>query len=163
MISKLVAVSVLSALVGLGAATWWVYGCCRERDRYLDHHPKAAITRPPTSWRCGWKVQTGYFEKTIGRWAGTRKSHLSGWIAKAGSNDTNAITGATRQKPHTAINRDLGFQKQGRRCGAQQSTPCAWSLPIATAAPLRKTTKVRLRFRKMAHHHQQPAVATVVL
>jgi hypothetical protein len=37
----------------------------------------------------------GTFVKTIGRWAATRKTKLVGWIAKAGSNDVDAVSGAT--------------------------------------------------------------------
>ncbi len=40
---------------------------------------------------------TGTFVKTISRWANTRKSHLIAWIGKAGPNDADAISGATRQ------------------------------------------------------------------
>ena len=39
----------------------------------------------------------GNFIKTLDRWAATRKSHLVGWIAKAGNNDVDAVSGATRQ------------------------------------------------------------------
>jgi len=39
----------------------------------------------------------GAFVKTIGRWANARKSHLVGWIAKAGNNDADAVSGASRQ------------------------------------------------------------------
>jgi MYXO-CTERM domain-containing protein len=41
--------------------------------------------------------QAGTFVKTIDRFAGTRKSHLVAWIAKAGNNDVDAVSGATRQ------------------------------------------------------------------
>jgi hypothetical protein len=37
----------------------------------------------------------GTFVKTIGRWAGIRKGYLLGWIAKAGANDMDAVSGAT--------------------------------------------------------------------
>lgn len=37
----------------------------------------------------------GTFVKTIGRWAATRKSKLVGWVAKAGSADVDAVSGAT--------------------------------------------------------------------
>jgi uncharacterized protein (TIGR03382 family) len=40
---------------------------------------------------------SGVFIKTISRWANARKSHLVAWIAKAGGNDVDAISGATRQ------------------------------------------------------------------
>lgn len=42
----------------------------------------------------------GIFEKTIGRWAGTRVDHLVAWVAKSGL-DADAISGATRAN-HTA-------------------------------------------------------------
>lgn len=42
----------------------------------------------------------GQFIKTLGRWAGVRKTSLTGWIAKAGANDVDAISGATRDN-HT--------------------------------------------------------------
>lgn len=38
----------------------------------------------------------GPFVKTIGRWANIRKDHLVAWQAKAGLNDADAISGATR-------------------------------------------------------------------
>jgi len=38
----------------------------------------------------------GNFVKTIGRWAGQRKQYLTSWTAKAGANDADAITSATR-------------------------------------------------------------------
>lgn len=38
----------------------------------------------------------GPFVKTIGRWADIRKDHLAAWIAKAGPNDVDAVSGATR-------------------------------------------------------------------
>ncbi len=38
----------------------------------------------------------GQFIKTLGRWAGVRKTSLTAWQAKAGANDVDAISGATR-------------------------------------------------------------------
>ena len=38
----------------------------------------------------------GPFVKTIGRWADLRKDHLALWQARAGINDVDAISGATR-------------------------------------------------------------------
>ena len=38
----------------------------------------------------------GTFIKTIGRWADIRKNHLVLWQAKAGLNDVDAVSGATR-------------------------------------------------------------------
>jgi hypothetical protein len=38
----------------------------------------------------------GTFQKTIGRWAATRKQYLLSWNQKAGTNDVDAISGATR-------------------------------------------------------------------
>lgn len=38
----------------------------------------------------------GTFQKTIGRWAQTRKQYLLTWNQKAGTNDVDAISGATR-------------------------------------------------------------------
>ena len=38
----------------------------------------------------------GTFIKTIGRWAGTRIQYLIGWRQKAGTNDVDAVSGATR-------------------------------------------------------------------
>lgn len=43
----------------------------------------------------------GVFQKTIGRWAQTRKQYLLAWNQKAGTNDVDAISGATRAN-HTA-------------------------------------------------------------
>lgn len=56
----------------------------------------------------------GTFVKTIGRWASRERADLKGWIAKAGSNDTDAVSGATRPN-HTGmltVNWDLK-NKQG--------------------------------------------------
>lgn len=39
----------------------------------------------------------GTFVKTIGRWANARTSRLVAWVAKAGSGDVDAVSGATRQ------------------------------------------------------------------
>jgi uncharacterized protein (TIGR03382 family) len=39
----------------------------------------------------------GAFVKTIGRWANQRKQYLLDWVAKAGANDADAVTSATRQ------------------------------------------------------------------
>jgi hypothetical protein len=39
----------------------------------------------------------GAFVKTISRWSAARTSHLVAWIAKAGANDADAVSGATRQ------------------------------------------------------------------
>lgn len=38
----------------------------------------------------------GTFVKTIGRWAATRKANLVAWTTKAGANDVDAVSGATR-------------------------------------------------------------------
>jgi hypothetical protein len=38
----------------------------------------------------------GAFVRTIGRWAGVRKGDLVAWTAKAGANDVDAVSGATR-------------------------------------------------------------------
>jgi hypothetical protein len=38
----------------------------------------------------------GNFVKTAGRWAGQRKNYLVAWTAKAGANDVDAVTSATR-------------------------------------------------------------------
>jgi hypothetical protein len=38
----------------------------------------------------------GNFVKTIGRWAAQRKNYLVAWVAKAGANDADAVTSATR-------------------------------------------------------------------
>jgi hypothetical protein len=45
---------------------------------------------------------SGAFVKTIGRWAAQRKQYLLQWTAKAGANDADAVTGATRQD-HTQM------------------------------------------------------------
>ncbi|CAN5634145.1 hypothetical protein BH11MYX1_BH11MYX1_03100 [soil metagenome] len=39
----------------------------------------------------------GTFVKTIARWANQRKQYLISWVAKAGPNDADAVTSATRQ------------------------------------------------------------------
>ena len=45
----------------------------------------------------------GNFVKTIGRWANQRKQYLLAWVAKAGANDADAVTSATRGDHNTAI------------------------------------------------------------
>lgn len=47
--------------------------------------------------------QAGTFVKTITRYANARKSHLVAWIAKAGANDVDAVSGATRQDHATPL------------------------------------------------------------
>jgi hypothetical protein len=44
----------------------------------------------------------GTFVKTIGRWAGTRRSHLIGWVQKSGS-DADAVSGATRSNHNARL------------------------------------------------------------
>lgn len=39
----------------------------------------------------------GQFVRTIGRWAGRRRSHLVSWVVAAGSADVDAVAGATRR------------------------------------------------------------------
>lgn len=46
----------------------------------------------------------GAFVKTIGRWAGTRKSHLIAWNQSAGSGDADAVSGATRSSHNGTLN-----------------------------------------------------------
>ncbi|MBX7098444.1 MAG: DUF2271 domain-containing protein [Myxococcaceae bacterium] len=46
----------------------------------------------------------GAFVKTIGRWAGTRKSHLVAWNQSAGSGDADAVSGATRPNHSATLN-----------------------------------------------------------
>jgi MYXO-CTERM domain-containing protein len=102
MSSKLVAVSVLSALVGLGATLGGASIAAAESVTVtLTTTPKGGNYAPRNIVAVWIEGPGGVFQKTIGRWAGTRKSHLSGWLAKAGNNDADAITGATRQN-HTA-------------------------------------------------------------
>jgi hypothetical protein len=45
-----------------------------------------------------WIENSGTFVKTAGRWANARRSHLVGWIAKAGNADVDSISGASQQK-----------------------------------------------------------------
>jgi len=45
----------------------------------------------------------GAFVKTIDRWAATRKSHLVAWNQAAGTNDVDAVSGATRQNHNTPL------------------------------------------------------------
>ncbi len=46
----------------------------------------------------------GTFVKTIGRWAATRKEYLLAWKAKAGTNDADAVSGATINDHATPLN-----------------------------------------------------------
>src|SRR3954464_6248909 len=45
----------------------------------------------------------GTFEKTIGQWAAVRQSNLVAWIGKAGPNDTDAVSGASRTSHATPL------------------------------------------------------------
>lgn len=45
----------------------------------------------------------GTFVKTIGDWSGERRSSLTGWIAKAGSGDADAVMGATRSDHNATL------------------------------------------------------------
>jgi hypothetical protein len=57
---------------------------------------------------------TGTFVKTIGRWANQRKQYLLDWVAKAGANDADAVTSATRMDHLTTIQAVWNLQnKQG--------------------------------------------------
>ena len=48
----------------------------------------------------------GPFVKTIGRWATIERTHLVAWQAKAGLNDVDAMTGATRADHGTKLSVD---------------------------------------------------------
>ena len=54
----------------------------------------------------------GAFVKTIDRWAGTRKSHLVGWIAKAGNADVDAVSGATRSSHTGTLTANWDFKNK---------------------------------------------------
>jgi hypothetical protein len=45
----------------------------------------------------------GTIEKTIGRWSAVRTSNLVGWVGKAGANDADAVSGATRANHTTPL------------------------------------------------------------
>ena len=65
--------------------------------------PSSAQPYAPRNVVAAWvEKQDGTFIKTLGRWAGVRQTSLTGWIAKAGSNDVDAISGATRDN-HTLV------------------------------------------------------------
>lgn len=58
--------------------------------------PTAAPVYDPAHVVAVWIEGTGgAFVKTIGRYAGTRKQYLLGWIAKAGAADADAVSGAS--------------------------------------------------------------------
>jgi uncharacterized protein (TIGR03382 family) len=48
-------------------------------------------------------LNPGPFVKTIGRWADVRKPELVAWRNRAGLNDVDAVSGATRQDHFTAL------------------------------------------------------------
>jgi len=74
----------------------------------LGHAASADLTVTLTSSPSGGQYQPknivavwiedagGNFVKTIGRWAATRKQYLVAWNQKAGTNDVDAVSGATR-------------------------------------------------------------------
>lgn len=45
----------------------------------------------------------GAFQKTIGRWAAERKQYLLAWNQKAGTNDVDAVSGATRSNHNATL------------------------------------------------------------
>lgn len=55
----------------------------------------------------------GTFVKTIGRWAATRKQYLLGWNAKAGTNDADAVSGATINSHATPLNITWDLKNKG--------------------------------------------------
>lgn len=56
----------------------------------------------------------GPFVKTIGRWANIERDHLIAWQAKAGLNDADAVTGATRADHQMKLSVDWDLKnKQG--------------------------------------------------
>jgi hypothetical protein len=66
--------------------------------------PTATGTFAPNHVVAVWIQDSGgAFVKTIDRWAATRKSDLVGWIAKAGSADADAVSGATIQSHATPL------------------------------------------------------------
>jgi hypothetical protein len=57
----------------------------------------AAPAYAPQNCVAAWvQNDQGAIMKTIGRWCETRKAHLVAWSQKAGTNDVDALTGATR-------------------------------------------------------------------
>jgi len=50
-----------------------------------------------------WVENNGAFVKTIDRWAATRKGALVAWKTVAGTNDVDAVSGATRQNHNTPL------------------------------------------------------------
>jgi len=50
-----------------------------------------------------WVESAGTFVKTIGRWCDVRKQYLLAWTSKAGPNDPDAISGATRAGHSTRL------------------------------------------------------------
>lgn len=60
-------------------------------------------TYAPQNCAVAWiEDSAGTFVRTIGRWCNTRKGNLVAWTGKAGSNDVDAVSGATRQN-HAAM------------------------------------------------------------
>jgi hypothetical protein len=55
---------------------------------------------------------SGSFEKTIGRWAGTRRSHLVSWVAASGQ-DADAVSGATRPNHSQRLSVHWDFKDRG--------------------------------------------------
>ncbi len=53
----------------------------------------------------------GAFVKTIGRWAGTRRSHLVAWVQKSGS-DADAVSGATRSNHNGTLTVTWDFKNR---------------------------------------------------
>ncbi len=102
MTPKFLPMSLVSVVVGLGATLGGAPDVAAESVTVtLTTTPKGGNYAPRNIVAVWIEGPDGVFQKTIGRWAGTRKSHLSGWIAKAGAADADAISGATRQN-HTA-------------------------------------------------------------
>ena len=113
MTAKIVSVSILSALVGLGTTLSGASNAHADSlSVTLTTTPKGGNYAPRNIVAVWVEGPGGVFQKTLGRWAGTRKSHLSGWIAKAGNNDTDAVSGATRQNHTTPLTVTWDFKNK---------------------------------------------------
>ena len=90
-------VSVLVAASLVGAFSPEVGATGRVKVTFTTTPTAAGGQFAPKNVVAVWIENAGaVFQRTFGRWADIRKVNLEAWIAKAGPNDTDAISGATR-------------------------------------------------------------------
>ena len=92
-LSKLIAMSLL-VLAGLVTSS---RAAAQEMLTVTFTATSAGGSYSPKNIDVVWVASSGgTFERTIGRWAGSRRTHLIAWRAAAGTTDVDAVSGATQ-------------------------------------------------------------------